>query len=47
MSAACRKVLVGASGSEWPETLEEEEVYNEGECRGETDSGKPEALWEA
>lgn len=47
MSAACRTVLVGASGNEWPETLEEKEIYNEGERSGETDSGKPEALWEA
>lgn len=43
MSAACRTVLVGASGNEWPETLEEKEIYNEGERSGETDSGKPRA----
>lgn len=42
-SAACRKEPVGASGNEWPETLEEEEIYNEEELSGEIYSGKPEA----
>jgi hypothetical protein len=28
-SAACQKALADASGNEWLETLEEEEIYNE------------------